>query len=118
MFLLYLLVRRLQERQPVALEITSNTLAHFDKHGVSLHSSFNLDSAYVVPQDAWALSDSSEGDSPCPAFRMQPHMIHTSEPALHRWKWATKFSAFKYVMDVWPLDELRILLYVVSFSTS
>jgi len=47
MFLLYLSVCRLQERQPVGLQINSNA--------------FPLHSALLVPEDAWALSDSGEG---------------------------------------------------------
>jgi len=118
---MYLLVRRLQERQPVALQMNSNTFALFDEHGVSLHISSNLDSAFLIPKDAWALSDSGEGDgSPCSAFKQRchgPHIVHTSLPASNRWeRWTDHLSARKYVMDVWSLDEFRTLLYVVLFT--
>jgi hypothetical protein len=115
MFLLYLLVRRLQERKPVAFQINSNTFAIFDEHGVSLHTS-SLDSAFLIPEDAWALSNSGEGDgSPCSAFiQRRPHIVHASSPASNCWEgWVTRLSARKYVMDVWSLDEFRTLLYVV-----
>ena len=117
MFLLYLLARRLQERQPVALQMDSQTFALFDEHGVSLHKS-SLDSAFLIPKCAWALSDSGAmGDvSPCPAFIQQrPHMVHTSSPASHCWEtWVKALSARKYIMDVWSPDEFQTLLYVVS----
>lgn len=115
MFLLYLLVRRLQERKPVALQMNSTTFAIFDEHGVSLHTS-SLDSALLIPEDAWALSDSGERDcSPCPAFKQRrPHIVHASFPASNCWEgWVARLSARKYVMGVWSLDEFRMLLYVV-----
>jgi len=115
MFLLYLLVRRLQERKPVALQMNPTTFAIFDEHGVSLHTS-SLDSAFLIPKDAWALSDSGEGDSsPCPAFKQRhPHIVHAIFPASNRWGgWVNRLSARKYVMDVWSLDESRTLLYVI-----
>ena len=119
MFLLYLLARRLQERQPVTLQMNPMTFALVDENGVSLHKS-SLDSAFLIPKGAWALSDSSaEGDVlPCPAFiQRRPHIVHTSFPASNCWeKWVMHLSAKKYVMDVWSLDEFQTLLYVVLFT--
>ena len=112
LFLLYVLVRRLQEKNTVALQINSNEFALFDERGVNLHSS----ESGRVPKGAWALSDSiGEHHGLCSAFeRPSVHIIHTSSPASSRWKgWVKRLSADRYVMDVWSLKELRTLLYVL-----
>ena len=80
----------------------------------------HINSAFVIPPDTWALSDSGEGDSPCPVFKQQlPHIIHTSSPASGRWQmWVKTLAARIYIMDVWSDDEFQMLLYVVLSSTS
>ncbi|KAF8959419.1 hypothetical protein BDZ97DRAFT_1667164 [Flammula alnicola] len=111
LFLFYVLARRLQEKEPVALQIDSNQFALFDERGVSLHSS----ECGHAPRGAWALSDSScEGGRLCSAFQYpDAHVIHTSPPASRRWEgWVNRLSANEYIMDVWSLDELRTMLTI------
>jgi len=68
---MYLLVRRMQERQPVAIH-TGNLFALFDEQGVSLHAAECMKSSFFIPPGTWALSDPWHGDKeihgPCMAF--------------------------------------------------
>ncbi|KIM47251.1 hypothetical protein M413DRAFT_23478 [Hebeloma cylindrosporum] len=118
MFLLYLLVRRLQERQPVALQIDADKFALFDERGISLHSASDSGSSFAIPGGAWALSDAGYGDgSPCIAFKSGgTHLVHTSFPDSKRWKWVKGLSALRYIMDVWSLDEIRTLLTLCNLD--
>lgn len=114
LFLLYILARRLHERQPVALQVDASNFALFDKGGASLHESSPI-SAYLIPEGAWALSDSSGGEvvEPCSAFKWhRTHIVHTSSPASCHW--TKDVFAIRHVMDIWSLEELQTLLYVLS----
>jgi hypothetical protein len=117
--LLYVLARRLQERQPVAFQIDPFTFYLFSENGVSRHST-NGEFNTFIPIGAWALSDSFEDfRGPCHAFRYrQAHVIYTSSPVSRRWKeWAKQFGAIQYIMDVWEEEELRTMLFVASSNT-
>ena len=121
LFLPYLLARRLQERQPVALQ-TGKHIALFDEQGVRFYPADDEASRYFLPRGTWILSDSSqEGDpEPCRAFRRPKpgvHTIYISSPDSRHWKgWAKHRSAIKFFMDVWSPKEFEKLLYVLSFS--
>ncbi|CAA7264998.1 unnamed protein product [Cyclocybe aegerita] len=115
LFLLYVLARRLQEKEPVALQINSSEYALFCEQGVSIHSS----ESGRVPTGAWALSDSSDGHRGlCSAFQKPfAHVIHTSSPASSRWKdWVKRLGAIKYIMDVWLPEEFRTLLIMFKLD--
>ncbi|KAF8509069.1 hypothetical protein BU17DRAFT_99245 [Hysterangium stoloniferum] len=114
LFLLYLLFRRLEEQEPVALQIDADEFVLFSMNGVSLHSG-KASSAYDIPKGAWALSDSwGELLGPCNAFRTpRAHVIHTSSPSSRRWKeWKKQLSADMYIMDIWLLEELQTLFII------
>jgi len=116
---MYLLVRRMQERQPVAIHIGS-LFALFDEKGVNLHAAECVKSAFFIPPGTWALSDPWHGDKeihgPCMAFdyiqQAGTHIIHTGLAP----QWARRQCAVVYDMKVWSLEELQALLYVVSLS--
>ena len=111
---MYLLARLLQEKNVVALQIGPDSVILFDEHGI--HPRGATLRTTKLPRGAWALSDSygTEEVNPCPAFQFSTaHLVHTSSPARNRWKsWMGKLSGIRFVMDVWPVDELRKLLYV------
>ncbi|KAF8522428.1 hypothetical protein BU17DRAFT_44645 [Hysterangium stoloniferum] len=113
LFLLYLLVRRLQNQDPVALQIDANEFILFSEDGVSRHSG-GAYSADDIPKGAWALSDSSDELQlgPCGAFQStRVHVIHTSSPSSRRWKdWVKRLTARRYIMDIWSLEELRTFI--------
>ncbi|KAF8520015.1 hypothetical protein BU17DRAFT_47299 [Hysterangium stoloniferum] len=114
LFLLYLLVRRLEEQEPVALQIDPNEFVLFKEGGVSRHSGGTY-SANVIPKGAWTLSDSwGQQLEPCNAFQSpRAHVIHTSSPSSRRWKdWVKRLTARRYIMDIWSLEELRTLFIV------
>ena len=113
--MLILLVLRLQQKQPVALQTNTHEFVLFNEGGVTKHGEHD---DFEIPQGAWTLSD-SESLGPCSAFRFSKgHLIYTSSPASGRWKeWAKQLGGREYVMDVWSLAEFRALLYVQLFST-
>ncbi|KAF8519742.1 hypothetical protein BU17DRAFT_47470 [Hysterangium stoloniferum] len=118
LFLLYLLFRRLEEQEPVALQIDADEFVLFSMNGVSVHSGKTSFADYI-PKGAWALSDSwGEVLWPCSAFQSpRAHVIHTSSPSSHRWKdWVKRLSADMYIMDIWSLEELRTLFIVSGFD--
>lgn len=111
LFLFYVLVRRLQERKTVALQINRQQFALFDERGVCLHSSI----CDYVPEGAWALSDQTGEHELCAFTYPFAHVIRTGYPAAHGWKgWVKRLSARQYIMDVWSLQEFRTLLYMLS----
>ncbi|KAF8959416.1 hypothetical protein BDZ97DRAFT_1761441 [Flammula alnicola] len=115
LFLFYVLARRLEKKEFVALQINSGQFALFGEHGVSLHSS----ECDHVPRGAWALFDSSgQADGLCGAFHCpDAHVIHTSSPASYCWKdWVKNLSANTYIMDVWLEEEFRILLTICHLN--
>ena len=109
----------MQDRQSVAFH-TGSLFVLFDKQGVSLHPANSEISSYFIPHGTWALSGSwcggQETNRPCIAFNhvQQPgiHVIHTGSAL----RWARQEYAVVYDMDVWSLEELESLMYVISLS--
>ena len=109
----------MQDQQPVAFH-TGSLFVLFDKQGVSLHPANSEISSYSIPHGAWALSGSwcggKETNRPCIAFdhiqRPGIHVIHTGSAP----RWARQEYAVVYDMDVWSLEELESLMYVISLS--
>jgi hypothetical protein len=97
--LLYTLIRRLELREPVALQVTTTQFVIFYQDGVKLSESVDLAPSYT-----------GESHQPCIAFQYSiAHVIHTSSK-----QWVKHLSASVYFMDVWSQEELQVLLYVVS----
>jgi len=110
----------MQDRQSVAFH-TGSLFVLFDKQGVSIHPANSEISSYFIPHGAWALSGSwcsggKETTRPCVAFdhiqRPGIHVIHTGSA----FRWARQECAVVYDMDVWSLEELESLMYVISLS--
>lgn len=111
--MLFLLARLLQEENVVALQTGNDSVILFDRHGVHQHGATLH--AIELPHGAWALSDSHGTDeiNPCPAFQFSDaHLVHTGPPGNY-WKgWMSHLAGIRFLMDVWPAEELKKLLYV------
>jgi hypothetical protein len=114
-YIAYVLFRRLQNKLPTAVQLDAHTFVLFDSQGPQFHST-EIRKKMLLSRDTWALSDSSASlIQPCDAFQKSTALlIHTTSPARHRWKtWAKQLNARVYVMDVWKLDEMHAVLYVL-----
>jgi hypothetical protein len=114
-YIAYVLIRRLQNKLPTAVQRDAYTFVLFDDQGPRLYST-KFWWELLLSQDTWALSDSSVSTThPCDAFLdSKALLIQTTSPARHRWKtWAKQSNARTYVMDVWREDEIHALLYVL-----
>jgi hypothetical protein len=110
------LIRRLQNKLCTAIQWNPDIFVLFDNQGAHLYGTAG-GMRDKLPQDAWALSDSSASlTQPCNAFKeSKALLIQTASPVSHRWKaWAKDLSARTYVMDVWREDEIYALMYVLS----
>jgi hypothetical protein len=110
------LIRRLQNKLPTAIQWSPDIFVLFDDQGAHLYGTAG-GMRDRLPRDAWALSDSSASlTQPCNAFmESEALLIQTTSPASHRWKaWAEDLDANIFVMDVWTQDEIYALLYVLS----
>jgi hypothetical protein len=121
MWLIYVLIKRLEARLPTAIQFFPDAIVWFDDAGPHSISNPTSSDGISLPNNAWLLSDS--GDrlfTPSVAFSMAPSsakIILASSPASHRWKgWAKQASADLYVMDVWGDIELAAMLCVLLFS--
>jgi hypothetical protein len=106
------LIRRLQDKLPTAIQWHPDFFILFDNQGAHLYGTAG-GMRDKLPQDAWALSDSSATlVQPCAAFQeSKAFLIQTTSPASHRWKtWAKYLRADVYVMDVWTQGEIYALL--------
>ncbi|KZV62087.1 hypothetical protein PENSPDRAFT_692830 [Peniophora sp. CONT] len=109
-FLLFLLLHRLQERKPTALQLNADYYFIFDADGVD-----------VIPvkfrrerlTECWALVDSNEKVvSPCGALLdMALRVIQTTSPKVERWKeWRKQARAELYIMDLPNVMEIAAIV--------
>ena len=111
LFLVYLLVQRLGERQAVALHFLDGeeyyALFRGDATFHSLHNGTPLDQCH---SDIWALCDSNAYvTSPPGVFqgRSDVRIIQTTSPRPARWKeWSKQVGAECYIMDIWSKEEV------------
>ncbi|KAK7690867.1 hypothetical protein QCA50_005969 [Cerrena zonata] len=119
LFLFYVLVMRLQARQPVAIETDQSEYFVFTEAGVSIepkgNSLVDILRRWTSSTQVWALSNSSiDLDQPSSGFRrarsLGAYLIQATSPCVHRWKqWLKEYGARMFVMDLWPEDELFAL---------
>lgn len=107
----------MQGALPVAINTISSGYFLADNHGVSWHD-IGDGSPLNVHQDIWVLSDSNDEVTSPPStflFSDTARVIQAISPQMDRWhRWTRKFSAFRYVMDIWEDEELALLAYVTS----
>jgi len=109
-FLLFILLQRLSEGLPTAVQYNADTFILFTDQGPTDH--FGSDSSYL-PTGTWALSDSNTASGePCIAFqrsRADVFVIQTTSPTLSRYKeWKKQRLGVKmFVMECITVAELK-----------
>ena len=90
-FLLYLLLHRLQQRLPTAIHLWGNYLVVFNDEGATIGSVNDI--FPMMTSDYWALSDFNDiVKEPCPAFRSSTaRIIQASSSRPDRWKDWSKY---------------------------
>ena len=114
LFIIYLLVQRLGERQAVALQFPDGEeyYALFTGGSVTFQSARHAAPLYQGTS-IWALCDSN-------AYTIIPHVvfqgkrrvqiIQTTSPKAARYKeWSKQVRAGCYVMDIWSIEEVMYL---------
>ncbi|KAH9072364.1 hypothetical protein EDB83DRAFT_2289207 [Lactarius deliciosus] len=111
-FLYYVLLRRLSEMEPVALERPGFFILFHDG-GVYRYPKADSD---FLPKSTWALTDSTgQTPEPCSAFQTasklrEAWLIQTTSPAETRWRdWHKYCTVDKFVMNPITIEEITIL---------
>jgi len=110
LFIVYLLVLRLGQRKPVAVQsLDGEPFYAFFKDTVSFHG-FNDATPLKEGPSIWALCDSNKDvESPAGLFkgRQGVRIIQITAPKASRWKeWSKQVGAKPYVMDIWSEEEV------------
>ena len=116
-FLLYLLLYRLERRLPTAIHLWSNHLVVFNDEGATIRT---VDDLIPMTSDYWALSDSNQIiKEPCPALRRSTaRIIQASSPRPDRCKdWLKYCKARIVVTDLPSPFEIGAITYVIGFHT-
>ena len=115
-----ILIRRLEEQKPTAIQFFPGDFLLFGPDGVKYYPDSGL-YVHMIPPDAWALSDSTRG-LPQPSVALEfsaAKVILASSPAETRWKeWKKQTCAGVYVMDIWNNGELGALVCVSPRESS
>ncbi|KAH9172974.1 hypothetical protein EDB89DRAFT_1905677 [Lactarius sanguifluus] len=111
-FLYYVLLRRLSEMEPVALE-RPDFFILFHDGGVYRYPKADPN---FLPKSTWALTDSTgQTPEPCSAFqtvskRREAWLIQTTSPEETRWRdWHKYCTADKFLMNPTSIEEITIL---------
>lgn len=110
-FLLYLLLHRLERKQPTAIQFSPDWIFIFDRHGVDVRSAEDMDSVRLT--DCWALADSNASlIEPCVAFQVHAErLVHTCLPSPDRWKtWIKQKEGKRIVSELPTLVEIAAIL--------
>lgn len=112
-FLYYLLLRLLNQKQPVAFQVKERFFL-FQSSGVLLCDSSSGEEH--TPPGTWALSDSHVGyEVPCGAFLAASQMgdawlVQSSSPSTVNWeRWQKEQSAILHWMKVFSFAEIKAL---------
>ncbi|OCH84926.1 hypothetical protein OBBRIDRAFT_785530 [Obba rivulosa] len=119
-FLIDLLIKRLQDKKPTAVQMNSDMFVLFSDRGVEYHSTVGR-TYDVLPLGTWALTDSSEVVTlPCtPFLQSRATIIQATSPAKHRWKeWGKQHEADLYIMEPWGEGEFGALLTVLKWDVT
>jgi hypothetical protein len=116
----YAVIEQLRKRQPVAVQVSwgdrPDAYILLLKDGVTEHECTDLAIEDHVP-DLWAFSDSRLSvQIPTSAFldTLGVWVFQTTSPAEKRWKnWTKERQVQLYIMDLWSVEEIRDLVYVV-----
>jgi hypothetical protein len=118
LFSLYVLIRRIQEEQPVAIQTDPSVFLLFNNpdrvitcSGKITVQADDTDQDPSLTADTWALVNTM-GGAPCPLFKeLVPQIILFSSPAKFNYnRWNKEQSSRTLVMDLWTWDEFYFLL--------
>lgn len=117
MFLLYMFLRRLEQKLPTAIQLYADEYLIFDAHGAT---AFHVKD---IPPDrisaCVALIDSSTNPNhPCDALlSAATFVLQVAKPELHRWEtWSTHHGADLFIMELPSIMEVLAIAFV-SFSS-
>ena len=108
-FLLYLLLHRLENRLPTAVQFGAEDYFIFDEQGAIVNKLPTRDQRL---KECWALTDSNDMVSqPCEAFKVQAgRVILASSPKLERWyKWIGQAEGHHIISDVPSVPEIAAI---------
>jgi len=110
LFLVYFLVMRLGQKQPVALQFIDGSYFYaIFKDNVEFHP-LDEPAPLLRCPFVWALCDSNQSvERPSPIFlgKQNIRVIQTTSPKSSRWKeWSKQVGAWPYVMDIFSDKEV------------
>jgi hypothetical protein len=108
-FLLYLILHRLENRLPTAVQFDAEYYFIFDKQGAIVHSLPDRDPRL---EECWALTDSNDQVlQPCPAFKsLAKLVVLASSPKPDRWKqWITQKNGSCIISDLPSVPEIAAI---------
>jgi hypothetical protein len=108
-FLFYLLLHRLGNRLPTAVQLNDEHYFIFDEQGATVHSLSHRDSRL---KKCWALTDSNdEVTQPCGAFKsFAERVILASSPKPERWKeWIKQKKGYCIISDLPSVPEIAAI---------
>jgi hypothetical protein len=112
MFLLYLLLHRLEHRLPTAVQIGHIEYIIFDEEGAKIVPLATKDMRLAK---CWALTNGNANVArPCENFRALAQVaIQVSSPKLERWKeWIKQIAGTRVVSELPTVLEITAILYV------
>ncbi|KAF8434075.1 hypothetical protein L210DRAFT_3553990 [Boletus edulis BED1] len=118
-FLVYAIIERLRERQPVAVQVPlsgqKGPYILFTRSGTTIHN-HDDPTLHNYGSDLWAFSDIDEySPQPTKAFRVAPgsdehiRVFRTSSSANKHWGWSVTSGLCAYIMDLWSFEEIENL---------
>jgi len=109
-FLYYVLLRRLEDKLPTAVQLGQHHYYIFDRFGAAVRPLSVFDSRL---RKCWALTGSNANlGRPCEAFQAEAlRIIQTSSPKLDRWEgWCKRRGGIWVVMDPPSVPEIAAIL--------
>jgi len=109
-FLYYVLLRRLEDKLPTAVQLTQRHYYIFDGSGAVVRPSSFFDSRL---SECWALTDSNANvTQPCEAFQSKAlRIIQATSPKPARWnEWYKQRSGMWVIVDPPSVPEIAAIL--------
>ena len=108
-FIFYLLLHRLEQKLPTAVQLDDDYYFIFDEQGAVHHSATTRDPRL---QACWALTDSNEHVvKPCASFAaLAKRVIQVKSPKPKKWKgWVKQAEAHIIILDLPPVPEIAAI---------
>ncbi|KZV67984.1 hypothetical protein PENSPDRAFT_687664 [Peniophora sp. CONT] len=120
MFLIYVLLRRLENRKPTAFQLSPSQYVIFDEQGAVVVTQ-NMQSDRTRLNGCWALADSNNVISePCQDFlTSKARVIQTTSPNPERWaSWKKHAGAVLIIMDLPSALDVAAVATAQNFELS